>query len=66
MEKQILTAAQVCKFLGIGRATLWRYTNKGIIPQPQKGVNGYNIFWFKSDIEPLKKKIDMCKFTWSK
>lgn len=55
MEKEILTAAQVCEFLSISRATLWRYANKGIIPQPQKKANGYSTFWYKSDIEEAKK-----------
>lgn len=55
MEKEILTTAQVCKFLSICRATLWRYTRKGIIPQPQKKANGYSVFWNKSDIEEVKK-----------
>ena len=54
-KKQILSPKDVCKIVGVSRATLWRMEKRGDLP-PKLQVSAGKVGWRKSDIENLLKK----------
>ena len=47
---RFLRAAQAAKILGVGRSTLWRWAQMGILPRPAKLSSRVSV-WNLADLE---------------
>ncbi len=56
LEKKKLSRKDVAKIFNITLVTLHRWVDKGFIPKPKKSINGYNVFWYESEILEFKAK----------
>lgn len=52
MNNNLLNSVEVCAYLHISKATLWRYVKQGKIPQPKR-LSRSILLWSKSALDEM-------------
>ena len=53
---ELMTIADVCSTLRVGRSTVYRMVRDGILPQPRRMGNFRQSYWLRSEFEKACRK----------